>query len=101
MRCAKCVEAGMLSRVYPRGSTSTCMGYQPYYDEAGIYHSHNPNIYTGAWSCSRGHEWTHRSQSPCRAEGCEWNTTRMNEITWSPPKARAVTAESFREEFER
>jgi hypothetical protein len=35
MKCPKCVEEGEKSQVYPGLTSVTCMGYQPYYDEAG------------------------------------------------------------------
>lgn len=65
VRCVKCVEEGATSRVYaPMGGTTTLMGFSAYYDEQGVFHSHDPNWRGEEWSCSRGHRWhvgyTHR-----------------------------------------
>lgn len=70
MKCPECVETGERSRVYSGGSTSTAMGWQPYYDEDGIYHAHNPNRLTASFTCSNGHEFSHDMLQSCPARGC-------------------------------
>jgi hypothetical protein len=61
MQCKECQESGRTSRVYPGLSTRTMMGWQPYYDEAGVLHNEDPNKTTTHYSCSNGHKWTETS----------------------------------------
>lgn len=56
-KCPFCVEEGLKSILYPNGSSETLMGWKSYYDEEGLYHSHNPNITTTNYSCSNGHNY--------------------------------------------
>lgn len=65
MKCPTCKDLGVKSRVYPGMSYATCMGWQPYYDEDGQYHSHDPNTTTTDYTCSNGHEWTNSQVPPC------------------------------------
>lgn len=55
MICSKCKEEGRTSRVYGGGGFKTLMGWQPYYDEKGVLHSHDPNKETMGYKCSNGH----------------------------------------------
>lgn len=83
MICEKCKQAGLASRVYPpTASVVTCMSHQPFYDEAGAYHSHDPNRRSEAWSCSNGHRWRHTYQRACPKTDCAWNATRRDETVW-------------------
>jgi hypothetical protein len=43
------------------------MGYQPYYDEEGKFHRHDPNWHSSSFRCSRGHEWTRSWKAGCGA----------------------------------
>lgn len=65
MKCQECIELGQTSRVYPGASAVTCMGWQPYYDEDGQYHSHDPNTTITGYRCSEGHTWQRESLPPC------------------------------------
>lgn len=65
MRCPTCIEQDKRSQVYPGMTAVTCMGWTPYYDEDGQYHSHNPNWHTTGFRCSEGHTWQTSSQKPC------------------------------------
>jgi len=56
--CPECKRAGMKSKVYIMGSTSTLMAVNPYYDEEGNYHSGDPNWRTTRYNCSNGHLFT-------------------------------------------
>ena len=51
VKCPKCESK---ARIYLY-STSTCMGYTPYYyDEDGVMHiNENPNKTTDHWQCSK------------------------------------------------
>jgi len=69
--CVECKKLGEKSSIYANGSSSTLMsGGPPYWDEDGIYHSHDPNTITSAYSCSKGHAFTIKSRSSCPAPGC-------------------------------
>lgn len=58
MKCPRCETAGEASRVFaPMVSMSTLMAHQAYWDEAGVYHSHDPNWDTSEYSCSNRHRW--------------------------------------------
>ena len=65
MICSECLELGLKSKVYV-GCGSTTLAYsEPFYDEDGRYHNHNPNITTTEYSCSNGHKWTESSNYRC------------------------------------
>lgn len=72
MKCPECIAQGLTSRVYPGGATKTLLGFWPYYDEAGAYHSHDPNRRTEYFKCGNGHQWTERKCVPCPCPGCEY-----------------------------
>ena len=38
------------------------MGWQPYYDDDGVYVNNDPNIHTAHYSCSNDHRWVSRTQ---------------------------------------
>ena len=69
MKCAECAKSGLKSRVYVGMSTVTCMGWQPYYDEDGRHHSHDPNTHQTQYSCSNAHKWAEDSSPAC---WCGW-----------------------------
>ncbi len=69
MKCPKCQKEGKESKVFPHGSSTTLMHSQPFYDEKGKYHDHDPNITTSQYSCSNGHRWTEKNNSIC---WCGW-----------------------------
>lgn len=70
VKCPVCEEKGTESRVFPLGHSSTLMGSSPFYDETGVYHSHDPNATTSSYRCSNGHIWNVKSYNSCPA--CEW-----------------------------
>lgn len=72
MKCPTCIAEGRTSRVTPGFTSSTLMGWSPYYDEAGVYHSHDPNERRQSLSCSNGHRWTDVRVVPCPAAGCDF-----------------------------
>lgn len=63
--CAECKAQGLKSRVMPGMSFSTLMSWDPYYDEEGHYHSHDPNTVTTAYMCSNAHRWQAKRKHPC------------------------------------
>lgn len=58
MQCPECQKEGKKSKVYQGMSTTTLLGWIPYWDEEGKYHNDNPNTTTTEYSCSNGHRWT-------------------------------------------
>lgn len=70
MICVKCRELGQKSRVYHGTSFSTCAYYTPYYDEEGVYHSHDGNVHTTTYTCSNGHHITVSGIGKCPS--CNW-----------------------------
>lgn len=70
--CPECQEAGDRSKVIHHGGTSTLMGWQPYYDEDGYYHSHDPNRTKWSYSCTNGHKWSEKGEQSCPNHRCSW-----------------------------
>ena len=70
MKCPKCVEAGLTSILYCEGVTTTNLGFYPYYDENGVFHSHDPNWKVHLYSCSRGHRTEIRKKKKC--DNCDY-----------------------------
>ncbi len=69
MLCPECIKKGLKSMVYPGSGSTTCMYFQPFYDEEGKYHHHDGNITTYEYSCSNGHKWVEKSSGSC---WCGW-----------------------------
>lgn len=65
MKCPQCVKEGKKSIVYPGSSSTTNMHWDPYYDEDGKYHSHDPNHHTKDYCCSKGHMWIKSGLDRC------------------------------------
>ena len=74
MKCPECEQVSLQSKVYVRNGAVTCLGWQPFYDENGTYHSHNPNRHTVSYQCSEGHNWAESHLSRCPAPDCDWHT---------------------------
>jgi len=60
MKCEQCVKEGKRSTITPGVSSTTLMGYTPwYYDEDGNLQTNpNPNKTTTELHCSNGHSWS-------------------------------------------
>lgn len=71
MKCMECQELGLKSKVYSQGSSSTLMGYTPYYDEDGKYHDHDANTVTEGFKCSNNHFFSKKAQKKC---WCGWES---------------------------
>jgi hypothetical protein len=67
MKCPLCVEQGLRSTVRSLGATVTLLGHRPWWDEDGVYHSHDPNRHTMEFCCSKEHIWRSVSHLPCPA----------------------------------
>ncbi len=56
--CPKCKEENKKSFVTSDGvGGTTLLGWSDYFDEEGLYHSHNPNSNTSFYTCSNGHKF--------------------------------------------
>jgi hypothetical protein len=73
MICKECKKQGLKSNIFPGGASTTLMSRSPFYDENGVYHSHDPNVTTQSFRCSNEHNWTEKFHSACPAKNCEWN----------------------------
>lgn len=81
MFCPVCQEQGLKSKVFASGGgRTTLMGFTPYYDEEGNYHSHNPNTTTRSYKCSEGHVWEVRSTQGCPNPDCDYKYEEQIEI---------------------
>jgi len=76
MKCPDCVKEGKTSKVFDHGGSTTCMGWTPYWDEGGTYHSHDPNTHASSYSCSNGHIWVEKNRAQCPATGCDYGRTK-------------------------
>ena len=65
MKCSFCVKEGRRSKVRVGPTSTTLVGHTPYYDEDGVYHSHDLNIHTTEYWCSNGHSWTRSNLRKC------------------------------------
>ena len=70
MKCPECVKLGMKSVLHASGGITTLMCGQYFYDEDGVYHSHDPNLTTTEWHCSQGHQGYKREKKACPAPNC-------------------------------
>lgn len=82
MKCPECEKQELRSKVFPGASTMTTLSNQPFYDEDGEYHDHDPNATIAYYSCSQGHHWAARQYHTCE---CGW--------TWGEPEIKVVSAE--------
>lgn len=79
MKCPVCEGEGQTSKVYPDGfGSTTAMLGETYWDEEGVWHSHDPNTSSEGYSCSRGHIWTVVQQQACPAG--DWAGSRQVRI---------------------
>ena len=65
MICPECQAQGKKSCVFIGTATITMVSHQPFYDEAGEFHNHDPNLHRTSYSCSNGHSWVESRQSKC------------------------------------
>lgn len=65
MICEKCREEDLKSSIRSRGCSRTLLSCSPYYDEAGVYHSHDYNTSSCGYECSNGHRFTIHSKLSC------------------------------------
>ncbi len=75
--CATCKNEGRTSKVYCEGGSVTLLHCPPFYDEAGVYHSHDSNRRTTGYRCSNGHMWAESSYAKCPS--CDWGHPERKE----------------------
>lgn len=74
MKCPQCIDDGVTSRVTNNGSISHLLGWQPFYDEAGEYHAHDPNRVMTDLSCSNGHRFSATFKMRCPNVDCDYGS---------------------------
>lgn len=86
-KCPVCQFQGLKSIVYQGGCTATLLGWQPYYDEEGRYHSEDPNTTTCGYRCSNGHHFSTSCQRGQCATGANiYEGMDKHDWPWIEPK---------------
>lgn len=83
MQCPQCIEEGKRSTIVLGGGSRTLLGWTPYYDEDGNYHSHDPNRTSSSGQCSNGHRLHIRSGARCPS--CEYGSKVEITVDKTPP----------------
>lgn len=65
MICPECKSEGKTSKVFVGLTSKTLVGFPSFYDEKGVFHSHDPNTITTDYRCSNGHTWVESSKNAC------------------------------------
>ena len=65
MICPFCEKEGRKSVLQAQPGSSTLMSYNPFYDEDGNFHSHDPNTHTARYLCSNGHQYVDKEIRGC------------------------------------
>lgn len=63
--CEECHLLGQKSRVTQGYSRSTLSMPHSYWDEEGDFHTHNNNVTTTEYRCSKGHVWVGKTSLSC------------------------------------
>lgn len=78
VKCPECEALGVASLVCAGTAATTLIGWWPYHDDAGRYHSHDPNRHARSYSCSKGHSWVVRGIDPCPCRDCDYGREGAN-----------------------
>jgi hypothetical protein len=70
MICPRCREQGRKSIIRGGMGSVTAMYCPPYYDEEGLFHSHDQNVSVLTYTCSNGHRITVKATGKCPS--CSW-----------------------------
>lgn len=70
MICPACKREGKTSRVYYGNSSHTSTGAATYFDETGVFHSHDDTVRVTKFHCSQGHHFKESLVLDCPAPGC-------------------------------
>lgn len=79
MICPECKGKNLKSIVMINNTTMTCMGWLPYYNEDGKYHSHNPNKISTSYICSNKHCFNMSALAPCPS--CDYGVEKNETIS--------------------
>ena len=75
MKCEKCTVV-IADRLWPKNVVHTITEpWQPYYDEVGLYHSHDPNHVVTTYECSNGHIYEKTTLPMCPVQTCTYGRT--------------------------
>jgi hypothetical protein len=77
--CPVCQKEGVTSKVFDLGARKTLMGWEPYYDEQGVYHRHDPNVIDNAYRCSNKHTFYRKFYHKCCSEVCDYGSDIIEE----------------------
>ena len=79
MKCFYCELEDKKSTLHPGPQTTTCMSCPSYFDEEGVWHSHDSNKFTTCYTCSNGHAYKEVTYRVCPAKGCDFNGDKVHE----------------------
>jgi rubredoxin len=68
--CPVCEILGKKSVSRSLGASSTAMGIRTFYDEEGVGHYHDGNIWTEEFQCANGHWFGQKRRHTCK--NCDW-----------------------------
>lgn len=77
MICQQCKKEGRESKVHCDYTTSTLLGWSPYFDEEGNLHVHDPNKKADGYRCSNGHYWAESYLKKC--PNCDYGNEKLEE----------------------
>lgn len=89
MKCPVCVEQGLKSKLYGGGGSRTLMSWQPYHDEDGTYHNHDPNRGTYHYECSNGHALQMNVLDKC--PGCDYGMRELKAVPQTQKNSPAAS----------
>ena len=72
MICPVCWWNRLKATVFGGAGITMPIGCHPYWDEEGIYHSHDGSIRSSYYHCSNGHKWKVSYVRGCSAPDCEF-----------------------------
>ncbi len=66
------VEGCEATQFIDHGGGTTLLGWQPHFDDEGVYHSHNPNMRTLKLECQNKHWFRVSGKNPCPVKACAY-----------------------------
>jgi hypothetical protein len=58
--CEICEKEGTQYKVFVGATSRTLVAWQPFFDEEGNFHNHDPNFNATYYTCSNGHSWSEK-----------------------------------------
>jgi len=71
--CPYCEKDGKQSLLYVVKGHSEMAQFFPFYDEAGAYHAHDPNLHSTHYECSNSHHFITRAIRRCPSCRYGWD----------------------------